>query len=862
MKKILSCLVLALSTHIMASEIQGNLNVTGTISGTSVIGGTNLKSDTINEKTSAAGVTVDSVLLKDNTVTASSFSILNGFKSTIDAPNNGADYTYSLPTTAANTSIATIDGSQTLTNKSLKDSLTSIVDTSDTSKKILFDAGGTASTTTTITGAQTANRVLTLPDATTTLVGTDVSQDITNKDIDGGTASDDNRITLPKASTATLDGLTDKEGTIAYDTTLGQAKINDGANWKSIGGGAGGTGVNYILDPNTATGGWAAGSGMSAPTTTTTTANIPQYPLTSSAVQIQQKSSAGATTDYVRYRFTLGDADLNKVLQLSFWSKSDGADGDFEVQLYEDTTSGYAASTRMQLSTDDSTPVSHISASSLQFNASFVATSKKYLEVRFYTHTVAASKYLWINNLTVGPDVLASANVVGPWTSYTAITYNGTSEITPSLSTLWWRRVGGSVEVHGEIRPGTQAGTSNFGFSLPSGITIDTTKIRSGGANDNAGTYAIMTVEANAVLPGILTYDPGTSTSIIYFMDTNGANPSGVFYLRPTDISGAMLKIHAIAPIAEWSTPLITGAEYTEFVSNSSTTDAADTTSFVYGPDGSTGVIGTTGLSAARKKRIRFQKPIQQTDQIVLQVKSTATGSNWIDIQNASYANGLIVLAYQNSVTYGIGLDATPVSSTDMDVVFGQYAALGSTFGGTGVAWTSSGAYRWRVKKVSSPALVGHTIADGASVGLLPANPTQMSNALATQLGLKQYVHGTTYNGGNAPTVTGTSWTNIKSIFIPYQTQEGAWRLKFNVMGSITSSSRTAFTLSVNGVTFKNVSTFYQPISYFIGGGAVAAVAYVDPNTSDIKFSHGSQSTTFYGASGDVELESKPTWAY
>lgn len=80
------------------------------------------------------------------------------------------------------------DQSQTLSNKNLVDSSTNIVDQADPTKQIKFDAGGTASTSTTIQGLQTANRILTLPDNTDTLVSR-VSLDQTsgrlqNKDLD------------------------------------------------------------------------------------------------------------------------------------------------------------------------------------------------------------------------------------------------------------------------------------------------------------------------------------------------------------------------------------------------------------------------------------------------------------------------------------------------------------------------------------------------------------------------------------------------------------------------------------------------------------------------------------------------------
>lgn len=65
-------------------------------------------------------------------------------------------------------------------------------------------------------------------------------QVITNKDIDGGTASNTSRSTLPKGSTATLNGLTRKQGTILYDTTLDVLKFDDGTSLIQLAAGGGG----------------------------------------------------------------------------------------------------------------------------------------------------------------------------------------------------------------------------------------------------------------------------------------------------------------------------------------------------------------------------------------------------------------------------------------------------------------------------------------------------------------------------------------------------------------------------------------------------------------------------------------------
>ena len=143
-----------------------------------------------------------------------------------------------------------------------------------------------------------------------------------------------------------------------------------------------------------------------------------------------------------------------------------------------------------------------------------------------------------------------------------------------------------------------------------------------------------------------------------------------------------------------------------------------------------------------------------------------------------------------------------------------------------------------------------------------------MDDATATRLGLKQYLHGTTYNGGNAPTVTlgfggGTLTSVTRALFVPYQMQDGTWRLKFNAVLAPSSTSRISVQFAVFGVVSKNVS--YQAIIATTTAASQLTTGYATPGTGTIMVADhngAAVTSTFYSFSGDIELESKPTWAY
>jgi hypothetical protein len=97
-----------------------------------------------------------------------------------------------------------------------------------------------------------------LSDVAVTLTGT---QALTNKDYDGGAASNTRRITLPKDTKANLDLLTRKKGTIVYASDTDKVYKDDGVSLVEIGSGTAaaafqeslgnGNGVTLIFGPLT-----------------------------------------------------------------------------------------------------------------------------------------------------------------------------------------------------------------------------------------------------------------------------------------------------------------------------------------------------------------------------------------------------------------------------------------------------------------------------------------------------------------------------------------------------------------------------------------------------------------------------------
>jgi len=118
---------------------------------------------------------------------------------------------YGTLTTSPFAASVTLTNAVTLTNKSLSDSTTFIVDATDATKRLNIDVTGTTGITGTLTSAFTTAKTLTLPDVTDTLVAKTTTDTLTNKTLTAPVIA-----TIVNTGTLTLPTVTD---TIVARTT-------------------------------------------------------------------------------------------------------------------------------------------------------------------------------------------------------------------------------------------------------------------------------------------------------------------------------------------------------------------------------------------------------------------------------------------------------------------------------------------------------------------------------------------------------------------------------------------------------------------------------------------------------------------
>jgi hypothetical protein len=475
------------------------------------------------------------------------------------------------------------------------------------------------------------------------------------------------------------------------------------------------------------------------------------------------------------------------------------------------------------------------------------------------TFTGKASTSNWEVDTPVTPSSVGNGAIVGPVTAETVTIKGTTSDPTTGTidqNILTWRQNGEKAEIEFSFRQSSAGsnGSGEYYLQLPSGITVDSSRYATG-VNNNSNILGdfIIYDNANSVSAGgNIFYDK--SNNIIKFIISHlpAANNQvwtnatiGTFTATQLEFSG-QLSFYAV-----------------EFAGSGTTLTVSDFSAKTKWVDNS--VMGATVSNGSSFSYANYQVTKDSNDVYWLEWNmrtndASSVTSHTVTLTNlgttfagSSFQQATVYDQASNGATMNDSANTITVSFTSGKTNFTAYGK-GRLTGKP--SWFDDNAEN------NFNLDVHFQEATSTKVGLLPP-PTSMDNTLATVLGHKTYSHGTTYNGGNAPTISysagGGSISSVNhSYFIPYQTQDGSWRLKFDFSLSVSSTSRTFFEVSVAGLDFANASNIS------VGGGSVAVHnAFTFGGASGLmQANHSSGTFSTYRWSGDVSIAAKPTWAY
>ncbi len=350
-------------------------------------------------------------------------------------------------------------------------------------------------------------------------------------------------------------------GSIYLNTSNGNSyrKLDSGSstNWVVIGSG-GASGINYVSNPDAEanTTGWttfadaaaATPADMTGGSPTITWTRVTSTPLRGIGSFLFTKDAANRQGEGVAAAIVPALADTNKVLTMSFdYEIASGtyATGDLTVYCYDVTNTTVMQPAGYQILSLSSTKQKHV--------ATFQTTSSVSYRCGFYVASTSASAYtVKIDNVILGPQVVQYGVPASDWVSYTP-TLNSNTNVSSNVAK--WRRDADTMEIIAQVDYSGAGNNSNFTLSLPSGYSIDTTKLNNTDASENPLGFGTWTDNGTGQFTSKIGYQSTTAVSMIA---QNGQNSR--FNTSSTAASDS-LELHFWVPISGWSSNVLMSSD-------------------------------------------------------------------------------------------------------------------------------------------------------------------------------------------------------------------------------------------------------------------------------------------------------------
>lgn len=564
-------------------------------------------------------------------------------------------------------------------------------------------------------------------------------------------------ITIASSGGGTTSPLTTKGDLYGYDTD--NARVPVGASGSFLSADPNATlGVryrdeylrNYILEDDAEIGstvGYAtyADAAGTAPVDGTggspnvTIAVTGSNPISRSQSYLISKPASICQGQGVSYDFPIDNSLKGQVVEISFdyepgtnWVASSGGTGfsDITMYMYDVTNSALIPIQPAVMTTGAG------------YVGTFVGTFQTLTttaSLRLIWHVATTNSNAWdfkFDNVRVGKPLRTQGTPITDWVTYTP-TGNWNTNTTYKGR---WRRVGDSMEILASVNLTGTPNSATFSINLPSGYTIDTTKLAEQSPAGAVGSASILD-NGVQVYPAIAYFASSTSVNLTYGA-ANGAgvntNNGVVNQANPTTFgSGDNIGISIRVPILGWSSQV-------EMSSEADTRVVAAT------------YVISTGKSSSTTQPFDFDTKVFDTHAAV------TIGSNWrftapvsgyykvSTLVNPSAPPSLYLRLYKNGTFYS-NLDYTVSTvwngSITVQLNAGDYIDVRSS--GASNSTGGSGENYISIERVSGPAAVAASETVAASY-YASANNSPGAN---TQFNFDSKI----FDSHNAVT-TGASW--------------------------------------------------------------------------------------------------------
>jgi len=397
------------------------------------------------------------------------------------------------------------------------------------------------------------------------------AQAITNKDIDGGTASNTSRLTIPQDTKANLDGLTRKEGTIVYANDSDKIFIDDGTTLNEVsGGGAGGGGINFLEGDNftvdDSIGDWVAYADAAAVSPVDGTGGAPTstVAITTTGSEILRGTGSGELAKDAANRqgegasvdFTIGNGYQASQLTINFkYSASAnfaynggtaGDESDIMVWIYDVTNATLIQPTPYGLD------------GSGEFVAQFQSAPDS-VSYRLIFHIATTNASAWdffFDDIQVGPSAIAKGAPVTEWDSQ-PWTPTG-SWTTNTTYTGKWRRVGDTAEFDVQVSTSGAPTAANLTVNLPSGLVTNTTKLSAPVADNPIVGFGNILDTGVAMWVATVRASGTGAVDVVYHLEQNETSNETILtpvsHVAPhTMAAGDSVQLKFSVPILGWS---------------------------------------------------------------------------------------------------------------------------------------------------------------------------------------------------------------------------------------------------------------------------------------------------------------------